>query len=305
MIKPGNIQELMSVLKSMSPSDKSRVFMSLSSSTVFSLAIKLDPDIISFISPNADYIDKNFKFPTNPEQAIPPLEDFFFFVTHPYGIASSEMEYIKNRTLETGDEKTYRTIMEVSTTQEFFRFKEVSPNVFKILSGMTVNFKRNDAIYINSVFIKDFSNPIDDYQVLINLEKDDDVTEIRYKQAMHVLSILKNKSIRCAEEKEKSMVRVKGKKQKFVKKITHVKLDRYEQKQSPLTGRFLEFTHSFSVMGHWRKARGYGKDRKGNYCIPGYTWVSEHIRGDGLFIKKQRMVLPSGQENIQRREVFN
>jgi hypothetical protein len=54
----------------------------------------------------------------------------------------------------------------------------------------------------------------------------------------------------------------------------------------------IDWTHRFSVRGHWRVVSGLGKDRSGDYLVPGFTWVSEHIKGpEGLpFVKKTRFV---------------
>lgn len=42
----------------------------------------------------------------------------------------------------------------------------------------------------------------------------------------------------------------------------------------------IDWTHRFMVRGHWRRLEtGLGKDRGGNYCINGFTWVTEHERG--------------------------
>ena len=54
----------------------------------------------------------------------------------------------------------------------------------------------------------------------------------------------------------------------------------------------LEYSHSFKVRGHWRSIdeKSLGKDRNGNYGIKGYTWVVEHIRGEGELTKRLRVV---------------
>lgn len=55
----------------------------------------------------------------------------------------------------------------------------------------------------------------------------------------------------------------------------------------------LAFDHSFKVRGHWRRIspHTYGKDRSGAYTVTtGFTWVREHVRGEGDLIKKIRVV---------------
>ena len=54
----------------------------------------------------------------------------------------------------------------------------------------------------------------------------------------------------------------------------------------------LEYSHAFKVRGHWRtiNEKSLGKDRNGNYGVHGYTWVVEHIRGEGELTKRLRVV---------------
>lgn len=54
----------------------------------------------------------------------------------------------------------------------------------------------------------------------------------------------------------------------------------------------VDWSHRFEVRGHWRKTDALGKDRDGNYCVRGYTWVVDHTKGpENLpLIKKTRLV---------------
>lgn len=55
-------------------------------------------------------------------------------------------------------------------------------------------------------------------------------------------------------------------------------------------GRKIEFTFAFPVRGHWRELPGkIGKDRKGNYCVQGKTWVNESVKGKGQLLTKRIM----------------
>ena len=55
-------------------------------------------------------------------------------------------------------------------------------------------------------------------------------------------------------------------------------------------GRSFDWSHSFEVRGHWRKIKGIGKDREGQYCINGFTWVSPSVKGKGDLVKKIRVI---------------
>ena len=54
----------------------------------------------------------------------------------------------------------------------------------------------------------------------------------------------------------------------------------------------LEYSHAFKVRGHWRRIdeKSVGKDRTGNYKIKGFTWVIDHIRGQGELVNRVRIV---------------
>ena len=52
-------------------------------------------------------------------------------------------------------------------------------------------------------------------------------------------------------------------------------------------------THAFRVRGHWRTFEGktLGKNREGKRVVEGFTWVKEHVRGEGELKKKLRIVV--------------
>ena len=54
----------------------------------------------------------------------------------------------------------------------------------------------------------------------------------------------------------------------------------------------LEYSHCFSVRGHWRRVNEgtLGKDRNGNYNVKGYTWVTEYVKGEGELSKRLRVI---------------
>jgi hypothetical protein len=57
--------------------------------------------------------------------------------------------------------------------------------------------------------------------------------------------------------------------------------------------RDIEWTHCFSVCGHWRKVSGIGKNRVGEYCIDGFTWVKPCKKNKHLVeIEKLRVIKP-------------
>jgi hypothetical protein len=57
-------------------------------------------------------------------------------------------------------------------------------------------------------------------------------------------------------------------------------------------GKDVNWSHRWAVRGHWRKHDGLGKNRAGEYCVQGFTWVTEHLRGpeEAPLIQKVRVV---------------
>lgn len=52
----------------------------------------------------------------------------------------------------------------------------------------------------------------------------------------------------------------------------------------------IDWSHRFWVRGHYRKIEGVGKNRDGEYCLTGKTWVREHEKGEGELIDKVRII---------------
>lgn len=54
----------------------------------------------------------------------------------------------------------------------------------------------------------------------------------------------------------------------------------------------IDWSHRWSVRGHWRQIPGLGKDRAGDYVVRGWTWVSDHIKGPEHkpFVEKTRVI---------------
>lgn len=83
---------------------------------------------------------------------------------------------------------------------------------------------------------------------------------------------------------------------KTIKPIYYV-LDKKEEKEHNKYNRIkpvgsITFSHAFKVRAHWRTIdkKTYGKNRAGVYNVLGYTWVKEHIKGEGELVKKMRVL---------------
>ncbi len=76
-----------------------------------------------------------------------------------------------------------------------------------------------------------------------------------------------------------------------INRIIHVTSKKTFKEYSE-SNRHIDFSHRFAVRGHWRiKEGGLGKDRNGDYCINGFTWVNECEKGpeDLPLIRKTRV----------------
>lgn len=81
---------------------------------------------------------------------------------------------------------------------------------------------------------------------------------------------------------------------RMVKRLVHIKPGKThpDGSVSQISGRSIEWSHRWLVRGHWRKTDGLGKDRAGDYCVHGSTWVVSHEKGDAgkPLIAKTRLV---------------
>lgn len=85
----------------------------------------------------------------------------------------------------------------------------------------------------------------------------------------------------------------KNKRRHRIRRIIHV-CQKSVAKKLESAGTRIDFSHRFLVRGHWRRLpeNKLGKNRNGDYCVRGATWVSEFEKGpDNLpLIKKTRLV---------------
>lgn len=111
----------------------------------------------------------------------------------------------------------------------------------------------------------------------------------------HFLDRLTNEA--AGGERVNERIRVgKGSSRRLVqiKKLIHITPKKHKSHYTTQTSRTIEWSHRWFSRGHWRKiADGtLGKDRDGNYCEVGRTWVIESVKGPSNkdIINKVRMV---------------
>lgn len=120
------------------------------------------------------------------------------------------------------------------------------------------------------------------------------------RQVIHRLTNLEGFQSGTARTNIRAKVKSNG--QTYFHKIKHVVylgLKKEYNRVASVQGESVDWSHRWEVRGHWRKVRGIGKDREGNYTVKGFAWVVPHIKGpDALpVIKKVRADMPT-KENL-------
>jgi len=77
-----------------------------------------------------------------------------------------------------------------------------------------------------------------------------------------------------------------------VRELVFVTPTKMKSSASTIVGHTVDWSHRWEVRGHWKKVKGIGKNREGQYIVNKLTWVVPHEKGpDGKpVIKKQRLV---------------
>jgi len=121
------------------------------------------------------------------------------------------------------------------------------------------------------------------YRFAINL-----VQEYLQRLARHKVGIEKvNERVRLKSKNPKK------KKYHTIQNVVHVSNQSKSRKSDPSYAGIkgvINWSHQWSVRGHWRRTKGLGKDRAGDYTVANFTWVKSHVKGDGDEINKTRIV---------------
>lgn len=180
--------------------------------------------------------------------------------------------------------------------------KEISPSDYQLaILASTDRYAK----HLTRYFIT-----LDDYKNLPKIEKYGDIYDHKdpslhlsyaYHNLAKELANAIRKSTRIAKEKTKIKVRVGAGKDRSIRKINQVVrvvLNTERHPERSLTcHRNIEWSHSWEVMGHWRKVSGIGKDRHGKYGTKGLTWVVPYIKGKGELVKKMRSIVTESQSH--------
>lgn len=122
------------------------------------------------------------------------------------------------------------------------------------------------------------------HMLLRDVEDIDIVNHLMYRINYEVEGVEKvRKSIKIGKGKFKILRRVK--------RVIHISPKKACTEVEPVqSGRSIDWSHSWLVRGHWRKVAEVGKNRNGDYCVSGKTFVESHAKGQGFVHKKTRIV---------------
>lgn len=152
---------------------------------------------------------------------------------------------------------------------------EVEPYVFEFLAYILKSTNGEvvgTPLYINSVDCREQS---------VNLMKGSD--DIRLQGAMHLLAVLLQMSDGVmATEKVSTVAHIptpNGKtRPREINQIIRIIPRNEINRAKPIFSREIDYSHRWTVRGHWRTVKTIGKDRDGNPYL-GFTWVKDHIKG--------------------------
>lgn len=170
------------------------------------------------------------------------------------------------------DDKHYEGV-DIKVKQTLALFTEVSPRVFK---GYLMTVKSSAGVTVSIGFVE-----------MTKLQLDGLLSQ--------VVELINSSTLGVAESSERIKYKISGKKvRRSVGRVVYVKPRQQSVCFFP-AGVSIDYSHRFLVRGHWRRLKSdnqLGKDRAGEYCIFGYTWVVEFEKGgkDKDLKKKVRLV---------------
>jgi len=110
-----------------------------------------------------------------------------------------------------------------------------------------------------------------------------------YEVLLGFLKAISSKDIRKGKSNYKQKV-YDQEGNKIIKRTVFISNKKYIPETELRSNSTINWSHQWEVMGHWRRVKRLGKDRAGDYCVNGFTWVDNFIKGEGNLIKKPRIV---------------
>lgn len=128
-----------------------------------------------------------------------------------------------------------------------------------------------------------------DYLIFIHITADNGADEVvLVKDDDHHFKVVVQSYLdRLAKEKEGvQTVREKlkvgsGHAKRFhtIRRLIYVTPKKQTESLTRSVGKPIDWSQRWMVRGHWRKVPTIGKDREGQYCVEGFTWVTEFTKG--------------------------
>lgn len=243
------------------------------------------------------------------ELNLPSIENaqqFYFEISNPNDeVVSLLKQCLKNKTTISMIENMPFDCMFLTIPDSYLVKFHYSTHEVTILSALieTKNNKVNmlfDLIFKHGVTHNEYRNCVMiDKDVATSSNNDDDLSALNYSvvSVANLLFKLKDKTYLYAKHPLKQKLKIKNyqNKTKAHIKFNDVVLIKHQKTQSSPQINALnlnwQYSHRWRVMGHWRNIEGIGKNRQGEYCVEGKTWVLDHIRGpEGLDIIEKKRV---------------
>lgn len=151
-----------------------------------------------------------------------------------------------------------------------------------------------------------YTDELKEYFVYTKGEKHNMVLHVDFKKPEAIVEVAKLVSVfvkrintetvgACSVNEKIKIKSPEGNKFVKINQVIYVAPGKVAMKKlSEDSGRSIDYSHRFFRRGHWRTLEGakLGKNRKGEYIIPGKTWVLESVVGpeDKPLIHKTRVV---------------
>jgi hypothetical protein len=112
-------------------------------------------------------------------------------------------------------------------------------------------------------------------------------TYLTDEYCLYFIEMITNKNTIMGTQEVKSRTRAG---QEKVIPLVYITNKKYLNKSKETHSQVIDWRHSWEVIGHWRKISSIGKNREGEYCEIGRTWVNPSVRGEGELIQKIRVI---------------
>jgi len=186
----------------------------------------------------------------------------------------------------------YKDIEEVETSEESLDLPYPIMSIEVLGQHLTVPYENGPQAYLNLLLVKELAPKEYMFMVYAEMRQGLKITPLTYtvtkeqeayKELNGLLSTylkrLSNEKIGIGPRENKIKLSVSGGKIFWRPKAVTIVSPKKYTSEAERGFRFVDWSHRWEVRGHWRTTSGVGKDRAGQYTVPGFTWVSSHTKG--------------------------